>query len=138
MVEREPTDDELQRLREERLREMEARLLGKQAGVIEITDDTFQKTIRDHPFVVVDVWAEWCGPCRMVAPIIEELARDFAGRVTFCKCNVDQNSRVAMRFGISAIPTLLFFANGALVDRVVGALPKETIRSKVARAFEIG
>ena len=138
MDEKRPVDDELQRLREERLREMEARLGGDRGGVIEGADDTFQETLRKHPSLVVDVWAEWCGPCRMVAPVIEGLAHDFAGRVTFSKCNVDENPRMAMSFSVTAIPTLLFFSNGMLVDRVVGALPKEAIKARVMRAFGTG
>ena len=131
-------DDDLQRLREERLRELEAGLLGDTGGVIEISDTSFQDAAKKHPFLVIDVWAEWCGPCRMVTPVIEDLARDFAGRVTFGKCNVDLNPGIATSFSITAIPTLLFFANGMLVDRVVGALPKEAIRSRVMRAFGAG
>ncbi|MCK9278555.1 MAG: thioredoxin [Methanoculleus sp.] len=138
MEEKRPMDDDLQRLREERLRELEARIPGNPAGVIEITDDTFQGTAKKHPFLVIDLWAEWCGPCRMVTPVIEDLARDFAGRVTFGKCNVDQNPSVASGFSITAIPTLLFFANGMLVDRVVGALPKEAIKARVMRVFSVG
>ncbi len=138
MEENRPVDDDLQRLREERLRELEARIQGAPGGVIEVVDDTFQETVRKHPSLVVDVWAEWCGPCRMVAPAIEDLARDFAGRVTFGKCNVDQNPTIAASFSITAIPTLLFFANGMLVDRVVGALPKEAIKARVMRAFGTG
>ncbi len=131
-------DDELQRLREERLRELEARIQGGRGGVIEITDGTFQDTVSRHPFLVVDLWADWCGPCRMVAPVIEDLARDFAGRVTFGKCDVDQNRVIAAQFSVTAIPTLLFFANGALIDRAVGALPKEAVRARVMRAFSTG
>lgn len=131
-------DDELQRLREERLRELEARIQGGRGGVIEITDGTFQDTVSRHPFLVVDLWADWCGPCRMVAPVIEDLARDFAGRVTFGKCDVDQNRVIAAQFSVTAIPTLLFFANGALIDRAVGALPKEAVRARVLRAFSTG
>ncbi len=131
-------DDALQRLREERLREMEARLLGSKDDVLEVADDTFAEAVRAHPFLVIDVWAEWCGPCRMVAPVIEDLAREFAGRVTFRKCNVDQNPRIAASFSITAIPTLLFFANGMPVDRVVGALPREAIKARVMRAFDTG
>jgi len=138
MEEKRPADDDLQRLREERLRELEARIQGTPGGVLEIVDDTFQETIREHPSLVVDVWAEWCGPCRMVAPAIEDLARDFAGRVTFGKCNVDQNPAIAAGFSITAIPTLLFFSNGMLVDRVVGAFPKESIKARVVRAFGTG
>ena len=138
MEENRPVDDDLQRLREERLRELEARIQGGTGGVIEVVDDRFQEIVREHSFLVVDVWAEWCGPCRMVAPVIEDLARDFAGRVTFGKCNVDQNPTPASSFSITAIPTLLFFANGMLVDRVVGALPKEAIKARVMRAFGTG
>lgn len=135
MDEKGPADDDLQRLREERLREMEARLLGGRGSVLEVADDTFAETVRAHQFVVVDVWAEWCGPCRMVAPVIEDLAREFAGKVTFGKCNVDENPRLAAQFSITAIPTLLFFANGMPIDRVVGALPREAIKARVMRAF---
>ncbi|WP_292490868.1 thioredoxin [Methanoculleus sp. 10] len=138
MEENRPMDDELQRLREERLRELEARIQGGRGGVIEITDGTFQDTVSRHPFLVVDLWADWCGPCRMVAPVIEDLARDFAGRVTFGKCDVDQNRVIAAQFSVTAIPTLLFFANGALIDRAVGALPKEAVRARVMRAFSTG
>lgn len=133
-----PLDDELQRLREERLRKLEERLMGTPGGVIKIGDAAFQKVLQEHHALVVDVWAEWCGPCRMVAPVVEDLARDFAGRVTFGKCNVDENPRIAASFNITAIPTLLFFANGTLVDRVVGALPKEAIKARVMRAFGTG
>jgi thioredoxin 1 len=138
MEENRPMDDELQRLREERLRELEARIQGGRGGVIEITDGTFQDTVSRHPFLVVDLWADWCGPCRMVAPVIEDLARDFAGRVTYGKCDVDQNRVIAAQFSVTAIPTLLFFANGALIDRAVGALPKEAVRARVMRAFSTG
>ena len=131
-------DDDLQRLREERLRELEAGLLGDTGGVVEISDTSFQDAAKKHPFLVIDVWAEWCGPCRMVTPVIEDLARDFAGRVTFGKCNVDLNPGIATSFSITAIPTLLFFANGMLVDRVVGALPKEAIKARVMRVFSVG
>lgn len=138
MEENRAVDDDLQRLREERLRELETRIQGGTGGVIEVGDDRFQEIVRKHSYLVVDVWAEWCGPCRMVAPAIEDLARDFAGKVTFGKCNVDQNPTLASSFSITAIPTLLFFANGMLVDRVVGALPKEAIKTRVMRAFGTG
>jgi len=106
---------------------------------INVTDAAFQKTVLESPVpVIVDFWAPWCGPCRMVAPVIEDLAHDLAGRVTFGKCNVDENPLIASSFSITAIPTLLFFANGKLVDRVVGALPKEAIKARIMRAFGPG
>jgi len=102
---------------------------------VELGDDSFDEALKRYPLVVVDFWAEWCGPCRMVAPAIEELASAMAGRVTFGKCNTDHNPRLAARFGISAIPTLLLFREGAFVDRVIGAYPKEAILARVLRAF---
>jgi thioredoxin 1 len=138
MEEERPLDDDLQRLREDRLRELEARIQGTPGGVIEIVDDTFREILQKHPSLVIDVWAEWCGPCRMVAPVIEDLSGEFAGRVTFGKCNVDENPAIAGSFSITAIPTLLFFANGMLVDRAVGAYPKEAIKARVMRAFGTG
>jgi len=135
-------DEELQRIRENRLRELEARLAQQRskgqeqpARVLIVDESNFPALLSEHPRLVVDFWAEWCGPCRMVAPAIEELASAMAGRVTFGKCNTDHNPRLAARFGISAIPTILLFREGALVDRVIGAYPKETIRARVLRAF---
>ncbi len=135
-------DEELQRIRENRLRELESRLAqqkskGQQhpASVLIVDESNFPALLSEHPRLVVDFWAEWCGPCRMVAPAIEELASAMAGRVTFGKCNTDHNPRLAARFGISAIPTILLFREGALVDRVIGAYPKEAIRARVLRAF---
>ncbi len=129
-------DEDLERIRRQRLRELEAAAqLGRGAAVLQVSDATFSDIVQKNPFIVIDFWAEWCGPCRMVSPVIGELAAEFAGRVAFGKCNVDENPRIAAGFGISAIPTLLFFANGMLVDRVIGAQPKEAIRSRVLRAF---
>jgi thioredoxin 1 len=105
--------------------------------VIVIDEAHFVKIVRENPHLVIDFWAEWCGPCRRVAPIVEELAQEFTGKVTFGKCNTDENQRIAMQFGISAIPTMLFFANGQMVDRLIGALPKEMIHSKIVRNFSL-
>jgi len=98
---------------------------------VEVTDKTFNETIRNNQLVVVDCWAPWCGPCQVVAPIIEELARQYAGKVLFGKLNVDENPFIAMRYGIMSIPTLLFFKNGELVDRIVGAIPKQMLEQKI-------
>ena len=81
--------------------------------------------------LVIDFWAEWCGPCRMVAPLIEELAAEYAGRVTIGKCDVDENNDLAVRFAVRNIPTILFFKNGAVADKQVGAVPKATLVNKV-------
>ena len=80
---------------------------------------------------MVDFWAEWCGPCRMVGPIVEELAQEYADRVVVGKVNVDENDELAGMFGIRSIPTLLFFKNGQIVDKLIGAAPKPLIESKL-------
>ena len=91
---------------------------------VDVTDASFQAFVAEHPFVVLDCWAPWCGPCRVVSPILEQLAREMRGRVAFAKLNVDENPRVPQAFGVQGLPTLLLFRGGRLVDRVVGALPK--------------
>ncbi|MFA6316057.1 MAG: thioredoxin [Elusimicrobiota bacterium] len=98
---------------------------------IQVTDDTFDKDVMQSPQpVVVDFWAPWCGPCRMIAPVLEELAKEYAGKVRVGKVNVDENPGVQTRFHIQAIPTLLFFKAGKLVDQVQGMLPKAEIKKR--------
>ena len=80
---------------------------------------------------MVDFWAPWCGPCRRVSPIVEELAGEYEGKVKICKCNVDENDAIPMKYSIRNIPTILFFKNGELVDRLVGAVPKQEIEDKI-------
>ena len=91
--------------------------------------------IQAHQYLLIDCWAEWCGPCMTVAPVIEELAAEFAGTVTMGKCDADMNPGAMHAFQISAIPTLLFFANGSLAGRLTGAYPKGTIHSSLVRVF---
>lgn len=98
-----------------------------------LTDGTFDETINKYNVVVVDCWAEWCMPCRMIAPIIEQLAKEMKGKVVFGKLNVDENMEVPSRYYISAIPTLLIFKGGKLVDKVVGALPKVYLERKISQ-----
>lgn len=100
--------------------------------VIHVTDHDFDdKVIKGKGLVLVDFWAEWCGPCRMVAPILEELAIEYEGQITVTKLNVDQNQQTAARFGIRSIPTILFFKDGSHVEQVIGALPKSAIKAKI-------
>jgi thioredoxin 1 len=97
-----------------------------------VSDATFESEVlkSDKP-VLVDFWAPWCGPCRMIAPIVEELANDYAGKAIIAKVNVDDNPKISMQFGIRSIPTLLIFKNGQVVDQIVGAVPKGVIESKL-------
>jgi thioredoxin 1 len=129
-------DEELIRIREKKLREWQNRI-EKSAGdmVFPVSQDLFPVFLRDHVHLVVDFWADWCGPCRQVSPVIDELAREFAGSVTFAKCNTDENPQLAQRLGISAIPTIMFFSSGALVRRMTGAYPLETIRAETMRVL---
>ena len=99
-----------------------------------ITDATFAEEVERSPLpVVVDMWADWCGPCRMLAPIIDELAREFAGRIKFAKLNIDENRRTAMQFNVGSIPALLVFQNGELVDEMVGLIPKANLAARLRR-----
>lgn len=96
-----------------------------------ITDANFAEIINTDQPVLVDFWATWCGPCRALAPVVEELAHEFAGKAVVGKCNVDDCDDLPMNFGIRSIPTLLFFKNGQLVDRIVGAAPKADIAARL-------
>ena len=100
---------------------------------IKVTDADFDQVIKDKPYVVVDFWAEWCTPCRAIAPIVEDLAKKYAGKVTFAKVNTDENPEVPQRYMVMGIPTLLFFKSGKLVDQVVGAMPRAPFEERVKK-----
>jgi len=101
--------------------------------IIELKDATFDQVVKQHHLLVVDCWAAWCGPCKMVEPIIEELASEYKGRITFGKLNVDFNQSVAARFRVMSIPTLLIFKDGELVGQKVGAQPKKTLEAELIK-----
>lgn len=101
------------------------------AKAIEITDSNFEEIINSDKPVLVDFWAEWCGPCRMIGPVVEELAGEYEGKAVIGKVNVDENPNVSAKFGIRSIPTLLVFKNGEIVDKQVGAVPKGVLSQKL-------
>ena len=114
----------------------EDEVLEESEPVLELNSSNFDEEVKKHPLLVVDCWAPWCAPCRMVAPVIEELARDYQGKITFGKLNVDSNQLIAMGYGIMSIPTLLIFKNGQLVDQKVGALPRKTLEPELTKHLE--
>lgn len=103
-----------------------------EAKPIEVTDETFAEEIEGADgLVMVDFWAEWCGPCRMVGPIVEELAGEYAGKLKVAKVDVDENQKIAQKYGIRSIPSILFFKDGDHVETVVGAVPKGHLEQKI-------
>ena len=101
------------------------------SNAVAVTDADFEQEIEKHDgLAVVDFWATWCGPCRMIAPILDQLATEYNGKVKVAKVDVDTNIRTATRFNVRSIPMLLFFKNGKVVDQIVGAVPKTMIQSK--------
>ncbi len=98
---------------------------------LEITDSNFNDIVSKNKTVLIDFWAEWCGPCRMIAPMIEELAGEYEGKAIIGKLDVDSNQESSVKFGVRSIPTLLVFKDGELVDRHVGAVPKETLSKSI-------
>lgn len=124
--------DELEQIREKRMRELKNQMsTPKIEKPIVVSDRNFDQTVKNYPLIVVDCWAAWCAPCRAIAPIVDELAKEYSGKVVFGKLNVDENPETAQRYGVMAIPTLLVMKEGKEVDRVVGVLPKNQLEAKV-------
>jgi len=96
-----------------------------------VTNDNFEETLKNNSIVLIDFWAEWCGPCRAIGPVVEELSKEFEGRVNIGKVNVDHNPQLSMNYGITSIPAILFIKNGQVVDKLVGAQPKHNFVKKI-------
>lgn len=132
--------DELDEIRKKKMEKMMSDMNKSPAPSVQfpdkpvvITDATLDAAASQYPVFILDCWAEWCGPCRMLGPIVEELARELSGKIVFGKLNVDENMKTSNKHGISAIPTLLVFKNGKLVDKLVGAYPKATLAAKIQK-----
>lgn len=104
-------------------------------NIIEVNSANFDQVRKDNDKIVLDCWADWCGPCRMLAPTIDKLAHDYSGKVTFAKMDCDKNQNLVQQFKIMAIPTILFFKNGEVVDQIVGLVAREEIESVMKRHF---
>ena len=121
--------DELEAIRKKKMEQIikKKELESYPDKPINIIDDNFNQFISKYPLVVVDCWAEWCGPCRMLAPTIDELAVEYRGKIVFGKLNTDNNRATAMKYNISSIPAMLVFKNGEFAGQIIGAVPKEHI-----------
>ena len=105
---------------------------------IHVTDQAFEKSVLQSQLpVIVDFWAPWCGPCRMVAPILDKVAKEYAGKLIVAKVNTDEDSEYALKYGVQGIPTMLFIADGKVVHRQVGALPEPNIREAIDQFLEV-
>lgn len=129
-------DVELEKIHAKKLQELTTKMKSKETsknGPITLNDANFEETVKKYPLMIIDCWAAWCGPCRMIAPVVDELARDYAGRLTVGKLNVDENPATAMSFGIISIPTLLIMKDGKEADRIIGAVSKQFIQEKLQK-----
>ena len=132
-------DNELEELKRKKLEKLKEQFMKGGQNMNEnlpntpltITDADIDQVIKKYETIVIDCWAPWCGPCRMVSPAIEDLAKELHGKIVFGKLNVDENPGTSIKHQIMAIPTLLIFKNGNLVDRLIGAYPKEQIKKKI-------
>lgn len=132
-------DDDLRVIKAKKLEELQKKYMKRGIPMekkwpdtpIHVLDADIDEKVKTYPTMVVDCWAAWCGPCRMIGPIIEELATELKGKIVFGKLNVDENPQTSMKYKIMSIPTLLVFKNGTMVDRIVGAMPKDMLLQKL-------
>lgn len=138
-------DEEVQKINKKKYEEMLRAQSGpkqapppRPAKPVELTDANFRDVVGSHPVVVVDFWAPWCAPCRIVSPVLEQLASEMAGQAKFGKLNVDDNPVTSQQFGIQGIPTIMVFKDGEPVDGIVGAAPKQMIEARIKPYVEGG
>lgn len=126
------TQEDVEKVKKEMVDKMvnENELKEYPAEPVEVTDSDFEETIEEYPIVLVDFWAAWCGPCKMMEPVLEELARNYQGDVVIGKMNVDKNQNIPSRFQVSSIPTMVLFKDGEVVDKMIGARGKEQLSQK--------
>ncbi|WP_226987039.1 thioredoxin [Candidatus Nitrososphaera evergladensis] len=129
-------DDELEAIKQKKMAELQKAAAERQAlssitQPVHLSDSNFAGETARYPLMLVDFWAPWCGPCRMVAPVIDQLAKEYAGRVVFGKVNVDENPIISNTFGIASIPTMMVFKAGKVVDVMIGAMPKGQLEIKL-------
>ena len=123
-------DEELERIRAKKMKEM----MGQQnPGVVKLNTSSFDSFIKTELPVVVDFWADWCMPCRIMGPVMEELSKEYAGKALFGKVDVDENSQIARRYGIMSIPHFLIFKNGNRVEKIVGAVGREPLENALKK-----
>ena len=131
--------DELEEIKKRKMEQLKERYMNGGNKMSEdmpntplnLTDADIDSNVKKYPTIIVDCWAPWCGPCRMVGPIVEELAKEMQGKVVFGKLNVDENTQTSAKHQIMSIPTMLVFKNGQLIDKLIGAMPKEILKSKI-------
>lgn len=132
-------DKTLEEIKKRKIRELMDKIKAKEkimqypSSPVTISDSNFESFVRRYPLVAIDFWATWCGPCRMSAPIIESLAKSYAGRVAFGKLNVDENQRLSWEYKITSIPSLVIIKNTVEVDRIIGAVPKNIIEATIQK-----
>ncbi len=129
--------DEIELIKKKKLEEMLKKAsqpkIEYPSSPVYVNDSTLAETIKKYPLLLVDFYADWCAPCKMIAPVLEEIARELQGKLVIAKINVDENPRSAMQYQAMSIPTLVLFKNGKIVDRIVGALPKPALIAKLKK-----
>ncbi len=132
--------DEIEEIKKKKVKELMDKMEIEKNfpdGPVKVGANNFASFVSKYPSVVVDCWTEWCGPCKMVSPIIKSLSKDYKGKIVFGKMNTDENQRLAMQFGITAIPTLLVFKDGKMIDNIIGAMPKEILEKRLTKIFGV-